>query len=263
MEKDIATIYKITNIINGKCYIGYDSKWPRRKTQHIYLSKHRKKHDNSNKLLYKAIEKYGIENFQYEVIYQSKDFEHCLNVMEPYFIKEYKSYVATNENLGYNMTYGGDGSFGSPRPKSLEWKVNHSNVMKKSNPRFGYKYSDEEKQHHSNKMKEYYEKNPEKKPKGEKNGMFGKKHSEEWKLEHSKKIKEKYLNGEVKPREKGQCQFCKSMLNKGNIKRHENVCESNPNKKEKSKGKLTKYCKKCCLEVSKYIYNKYHKECEK
>lgn len=99
----IYTIYKAVNILNNKCYVGFDSKWP-----HRY-----KVHNRDNIRLYKpsyfhsALFKYGKENFIWEVVYQSKDREHTLKVMEPYFIKEYDSF-----NFGYNETSGGEGTFG-------------------------------------------------------------------------------------------------------------------------------------------------------
>lgn len=52
--------------------------------------------------------KYGIENFTFEVIYQSWDLEDCLKIMEPKFIREYNSFAPS----GYNLTSGGDGSIG-------------------------------------------------------------------------------------------------------------------------------------------------------
>ena len=50
----IYTIYKIVNQLNGKVYIGFDSKWPKRKTEHKSSSKKLK-----NKF-YNAINKYGL-----------------------------------------------------------------------------------------------------------------------------------------------------------------------------------------------------------
>jgi hypothetical protein len=57
----------------------------------------------TNKKFYNAIKKYGWDCFVWEVIYRSKDYDHCLNVMEPYFIKEYDSF-----QNGLNSTVGGD-----------------------------------------------------------------------------------------------------------------------------------------------------------
>ena len=98
---NIYSIYKATNKNNGKVYIGFDSAWPGRKY------KHKQRSLIGKQSLYCAIRKYGWDNIIWEVIYQSKDANHCLTVMEPHFIKEYNSY--TN---GYNMTLGGDGSIG-------------------------------------------------------------------------------------------------------------------------------------------------------
>lgn len=100
---NIYTIYKATNTINGKCYIGFDSDWPNRKAVHKCNSK---KDKNKKYHFYRAINKYGWENFQWEIIYQSKDKKHTLTKIEPYFIKFYNSY-----NEGYNMTFGGEGVF--------------------------------------------------------------------------------------------------------------------------------------------------------
>ena len=93
----IYTIYKATNKINGKAYIGFDSNWPKRQKTH-------KNKFNKNKTkFYCALRKYGWDNFDWTVLYQSKDKEHCLNVMESHFIKEYNSFED-----GYNMTFGGE-----------------------------------------------------------------------------------------------------------------------------------------------------------
>ena len=61
-------IYKITNKINNKCYIGQtiktaEERWKEHK-RNININ-----HSNCiNKTLYKAMRKYGIENFTFEVI---------------------------------------------------------------------------------------------------------------------------------------------------------------------------------------------------
>lgn len=102
----IYSIYCITNIVNNKKYIGYTSKNPiNRWKEHIKASNR----NIRNNILYKAIRKHGIENFSFEVIYQSKDGYYTLRTMEEYFIREYKSFKT---EWGYNMTYGGEGSFG-------------------------------------------------------------------------------------------------------------------------------------------------------
>lgn len=101
----IYSIYKATNIINGKIYIGFTSRWPERKDEHIGSA-----NKKSNQLFHKAIKKYGSEAFIWEVICQSKNYNHLLLVMEPYFIKDYNSFYLNGQ--GYNMTLGGEGNVG-------------------------------------------------------------------------------------------------------------------------------------------------------
>jgi group I intron endonuclease len=126
MEK-IYTIYKATNKINNKSYIGFDSSWPARKSGH----KSRCKNKNTNYKFYKAIAKYGWDNFEWIAIYQSKNYEHTYKTMESHFIKEYNSF----EN-GYNMTTGGDGVNGcktSGAPKGrIPWNKGKKGLQKVS-----------------------------------------------------------------------------------------------------------------------------------
>jgi group I intron endonuclease len=92
------TIYIATNVFNSKVYIGYTNNITKRIRQHRQDSKTKKTK------FYTAIRKHGFENFNFDILYQSKDGEHCLTVMEPHFIREYDSY----EN-GYNGDLGGRG----------------------------------------------------------------------------------------------------------------------------------------------------------
>lgn len=84
-------IYKTTNLINNKIYIGKDSK-----NNPNYLG--------SGKILSNAIKKYGKNNFKKEIL-ESCTLEN-LNEREIYWIDFYK---ANNEKIGYNILSGGDG----------------------------------------------------------------------------------------------------------------------------------------------------------
>lgn len=96
-------IYKITNKINGKCYIGKTiQNFEQYKKYHIATSKN-KKHKTYNKVLYKAFRKYGINNFEWEIITQCNALDE-LNKNEIYYIEYFDSI-----NNGYNLTSGGDG----------------------------------------------------------------------------------------------------------------------------------------------------------
>jgi hypothetical protein len=118
----IYSIYKATNKINGKSYIGFDSKWPNRKQKH--LNKSFKENDNHyNSKFHRAIRKHGLDNFEWEILYQSKYGKYCLDEMETYFINHYDTF-----NNGYNMTLGGQGSLGIVQ--SEETRLKRSNSLK-------------------------------------------------------------------------------------------------------------------------------------
>lgn len=97
----ITGIYKITNQVNGKNYIGQAVDIERR--WHDHRSKYKNpKNEQHNSLLYKAIKKYGIENFTFEIIEECLKNE--LDEKEKYWIKYYDSF---NSDKGYNLTEGG------------------------------------------------------------------------------------------------------------------------------------------------------------
>lgn len=89
-------IYKITNNINGKIYIGQTiGTIEKRFAEHKNAAK-----NGCRYALHRAIRKYGIENFSIEEIEQCPIEE--LDNKEQYWISFYDSY-----SHGYNMTIGG------------------------------------------------------------------------------------------------------------------------------------------------------------
>lgn len=99
----IYTIYLVTNTISGTKYVGFTGK-----TLSERIETHKQSYRAGVKSkLYNSVKKYGWEKFTFDTIYQSKDGQHCLNVMEPVFIKEYNTF-----NDGYNLTLGGEGTVG-------------------------------------------------------------------------------------------------------------------------------------------------------
>ena len=92
-------IYKVTNKLNGKSYVGFTNNFKKRKTNHIAQSK------NSNSIFHKALRKYTPDAFLWQVIYMSLDKEHCKLIMEDLFIQEYKTMIP----FGYNTCKGGGG----------------------------------------------------------------------------------------------------------------------------------------------------------
>lgn len=87
-------IYKTTNLINGKIYIGK------------YKGKN-KYYFGSGKLIKQAIKKYGKENFIRETIEYGIDDPKILDEREIYWIAYYQS---RNRNIGYNIAQGGMGN---------------------------------------------------------------------------------------------------------------------------------------------------------
>lgn len=93
-------IYKITNQVNGKVYIGQtrqsvESRW----NQHKAKAKH---HTDGNNYFHNAINKYGEEQFKVEVL-EECDFDK-LDSREIYYIAKYNTF-----GDGYNTTIGGGG----------------------------------------------------------------------------------------------------------------------------------------------------------
>lgn len=106
-------IYKITNKINGKIYIGQTVLSVRRRwTQHTTSAKVHP--------LYAAFAKYGLSNFSIEEVCSALDKKY-LNDLEKYFISFY-SCLSPN---GYNLTTGGDSAFS----RSEETKKKQSEAM--------------------------------------------------------------------------------------------------------------------------------------
>ena len=95
-------IYKITNLIDNKCYIGKSIDIERRFKQHRFRLNSRKRTKTS--LIRYAILKHGLDNFKFEVLKECP-IDH-LNDLECFFIRVYCSW---NREYGYNLTLGGDG----------------------------------------------------------------------------------------------------------------------------------------------------------
>lgn len=96
----MAYIYKITNKINGKIYIGKTMFSPEKRwKEHC---KDYKKENFEKRPLYSAMRKYGIENFLLSTIEQCDDT--IVNDREVYWIEYFQSF-----KNGYNATIGGDG----------------------------------------------------------------------------------------------------------------------------------------------------------
>jgi group I intron endonuclease len=143
--------YIITNKQNGKSYVGITTrKIARRWYEHCYVG------NSCGQLLNKAINKYGIDAFEIQVVASAKTIPD-LKELEKQLIVQYQTKVPN----GYNLTDGGDGLTG----------YRHTEEDKKRNGdlKRGPVHSTETKQ----KMKDAHL--------GENNHFYGKSHSEETK----------------------------------------------------------------------------------
>lgn len=96
-------IYKYTNKINGKVYIGLSNDIQRRSWEHQYFA-----NCVQDTYFHRALHKYGKENFEFEVLETfDENNREILGEREQYWIQYYDSY-----NNGYNETIGGDISNG-------------------------------------------------------------------------------------------------------------------------------------------------------
>ena len=95
-------IYKITNLINNKIYIGqvYNKSIEARFVRHCDSAS-----PQSKSYLSRAIHKYGKDNFKYELVEECYSVKE-LNEREQFWISYYNS---TNSSIGYNLTPGGEG----------------------------------------------------------------------------------------------------------------------------------------------------------
>lgn len=89
-------IYKITNKVNGKSYIGQT-----RYTLEFRWKQHQHKMDNT--YFHNAIRKYGADNFSCEILEECEVSD--LNSREIFYIAKYNTFKE-----GYNLTIGGDGN---------------------------------------------------------------------------------------------------------------------------------------------------------
>jgi group I intron endonuclease len=224
-------IYKAENIINNKVYIGKTIQ-----TLNSRINQHKYEAFESNRYnfyFYRAIRKYGWDNFQWEILCET-DSESKLNVLEKFYIAVYGKM-----NKLYNCTNGGDGGF-SFTEETLK-KMSKAQTGRKHSPEtieklrqinYGNKYGLGRKHSLQTKKKLSLIKQNQSESTKEKNRQahIGKKKSEETK----KKISETRIKNGIAKKEKNPMWGKKRPdLTKRNLK-------NNPGKYYKSKNLMEK-----------------------
>ena len=180
-------IYKITNRINGKIYIGqtingFDNRYRcgnvEKYTHNIHLKK--------------SIDKYGIENFEICKIFDIAWSKEELDIKEKCWISIYN---CTNKNYGYNISDGGSNGNNFKGKTDEEMKIICEKISKANSGENNYMYG----KHHSEKTKEKLrllnigktasdetKKKMSEKRKGKNHPFYGKHHTDESKQKISK-----------------------------------------------------------------------------
>ena len=212
MKNDVCGIYLITNKMTGQMYVGQSIRIYRR------FDEHRRAQGFGHSRIDNTINKYGAENFSFEIIMTIENDIEKLNNAEREWIAILNTY---EDDFHYNLTPGGDfnpmkipeivakisGDFNPAKLPEVRAKISKANSGKKhseetrkkisealsgeNHPMYGKKLSEETRKKISEalsgkKLSEEHRKKLSKANSGENNPMYGKKLSEE----HRKKISE-------------------------------------------------------------------------
>lgn len=148
-------IYLRTNLVNGKQYVGQTVDFKSRESDWKNMNQ-----PYAGSLINNARKKYGVDNFQTEILIEC-DTQEELNYWEMYYIKK----MNTKRPFGYNLTNGGDGTSGFQFSEESKKKMSEAKLGKyvgKDSWNYGIKRSDMFKAALSERLK-------------------GKVHTEEWK----------------------------------------------------------------------------------
>ncbi|MCK9198571.1 MAG: GIY-YIG nuclease family protein [Bacilli bacterium] len=162
-------IYCIRNIINDKVYIGQTSDFEKRKKEHIKklnINLHHNKH------LQYSWNKYGGDNFVFEILKDNIDIKEINDIEKLYILL----FQTNNSDFGYNLTEGGDGVKGYKHSEEII-----ENMKRTRKNRIGYFKDKKHTQEAKNNIREYAIEN---------NNMKNKNHTEETKKKISLKMKE-------------------------------------------------------------------------
>lgn len=130
-------VYKITNKITGKVYIGITNQGAGARYRHHWYEAR----IGEPAPIHRSMAKYGEENFTLEIIDFADTYEE-LKEKEKYWIKQYDS---MNRDKGYNLTEGGDGTFGRMHSEETKDKIRQKATGRKVSEETKKKMSDSQK----------------------------------------------------------------------------------------------------------------------
>jgi group I intron endonuclease len=116
-------VYKITNKVTGKIYIGITNQGSGARYRHHWYEAR----IGESAPIHKSMAKYGEENFTLEIIDFADTYEE-LKEKERFWIKELNS---MDRKIGYNLTEGGDGTFGRMHSEETKEKIRQKAIGRK------------------------------------------------------------------------------------------------------------------------------------
>lgn len=237
-------VYKITNLVNGKIYIGKHS------TKNPYDN-----YMGSGKRIELAIKKYEIKNFIKEILF-------CFDKEDDAFLKEAEivNQEFIDRNDTYNVILGGKGlqksSFPNEKTRNKISKALKGKMAGEKNPMYG-------KTHNKETRKRLSEMHL-----GERNHNFGKHLSQETKSKISKALKGKRKNFNKRPRnplsQEHKDKISKALKGRVLTEEHKRKLSKGIIKIDESENIIVEYeyMKDCCTQenISRYILLKLIKE---
>lgn len=219
-------VYKTTNLLNNKIYVGKHK---------VFNDKFDTNYYGSGKLINRAINKYGIENFKVELLEWCYTLEK-LDERERYQIELLK---ARDPNIGYNLQFGGEGG----------WEYVNTYQKGEKHPWYGRHHSEETKQKISSHINF----------KGENNPFYGKHHSDKSKEKLSNNAK---INPNYGMKNKKVSDNTKKLISEAALSRWSNEEEKEKqSKRVKNAWQNEEYRKKHCEAMRGVKKNITYKEC--
>lgn len=152
-------VYRVTNTVNGKVYIGKTKSMARRWVEHLAKSR-----AGSGLHLARALRKYGADKFVVEILSRHENEEEAYQEE----VRQIQAHASTNKLWGYNLTSGGEGVRGLSDEGRHRLRSFARKRIGERNSFFG--------KHHTEEAKARIGAAP--RPQGERHRMWGRHHTE-------------------------------------------------------------------------------------